>query len=163
MGEAERQIIEVMVDAEVQSPQPNEDECQRYFDANPSRFVVGQALHRRRILFAVTPCVNVQALTVHAEKALLELTRNDASLLRLRCFKSDYFPLHQQRFQDLMSQGQHPKTLFIGSPDLRLVPYLLTGNGPGELFIVRNVAAFIPPYGGSHGLHSTTAAINTPR
>ena len=79
LGEAERQVIEAMVDAEVQSPQPNEDECQRYFDANPSQFVVGQALHVRHILFAVTPGVNVHALTVHAEKALLELTRNDAS------------------------------------------------------------------------------------
>jgi peptidyl-prolyl cis-trans isomerase C len=39
---------------------------------------VGQALHVRHILFAVTPGVNVQALTVHAEKALLELTRKDA-------------------------------------------------------------------------------------
>ncbi len=79
LGEAERQIIEAMVDAEVQSPQPKEDECQRYFEANPSQFVVGQALHVRHILFAVTPGVNVHALTVHAEKALLELTRNDAS------------------------------------------------------------------------------------
>ncbi|MEO7159385.1 MAG: carbonic anhydrase, partial [Polaromonas sp.] len=58
----------------------------------------------------------------------------DELLLRLRGFKSDYFPLHQQRFQDLMSQGQHPKTLFIGCSDSRLVPYLLTGTGPGELF-----------------------------
>ena len=84
---------------------------------------------------------------------------NDELLLRLRGFKSDYFPLHQQRFQDLMAQGQHPKTLFIGCSDSRLVPYLLTGTGPGELFIVRNVGAFIPPYDGSHGLHGTTAAI----
>lgn len=83
----------------------------------------------------------------------------DELLLRLRGFKSDYFPLHQQRFQDLVSHGQHPKTLFIGCSDSRLVPYLLTGTGPGELFIVRNVGAFIPPYDGSHGLHGTTAAI----
>ena len=72
----------------------------------------------------------------------------DELLLRLRRFKSDYFPLHQQRFQDLVAEGQHPKTLFIGCSDSRLVPYLLTGTGPGELFIVRNVGAFIPPYGG---------------
>ncbi|MBL8372795.1 MAG: carbonic anhydrase [Burkholderiaceae bacterium] len=83
----------------------------------------------------------------------------DDLLSRLRQFHSDYFPLHQQRFQDLVSQGQHPKTLFVGCSDSRLVPYLLTGAGPGELFIVRNVGAFIPPYDGSHGLHGTMAAI----
>jgi len=83
----------------------------------------------------------------------------DELLLRLRRFHSNYFPLHQQRFQDLVADGQHPKTLFIGCSDSRLVPYLLTGAGPGELFIVRNVGAFVPPYDGSHGLHGTTAAI----
>ncbi|HEY0825530.1 MAG TPA: carbonic anhydrase [Ramlibacter sp.] len=83
----------------------------------------------------------------------------DELLSRLRRFHSSYFPRHQQRFQDLVAQGQHPKTLFIGCSDSRLVPHLLTGAGPGELFIVRNVGAFIPPYDGSHGLHGTTAAI----
>ncbi|MDP2018703.1 carbonic anhydrase [Hydrogenophaga sp.] len=83
----------------------------------------------------------------------------DELLLRLRHFRSDYFPRHQQRFQDLVAEGQHPKTLFIGCSDSRLVPYLLTGAGPGELFIVRNVGALIPPYDQSHGLHGTMAAI----
>lgn len=80
-------------------------------------------------------------------------------LVKLRSFKSDYFPLHQQRFQDLVAQGQHPKTLFIGCSDSRLVPYTLTGTGPGELFLVRNVGAFVPPYDGSQGHHGTAAAI----
>ena len=83
----------------------------------------------------------------------------DDLLQRLRRFHSDYFPRHQQRFQDLVAQGQHPKTLFIGCSDSRLVPYLLTGAGPGELFIVRNVGALIPPYDGSRGWHGTMAAI----
>ena len=39
---------------------------------------MGQALHLRHILFAVTPGVNVQALATHAEKALLELLHKDA-------------------------------------------------------------------------------------
>ena len=47
---------------------------------------------------------------------------DDELLLRLRRFHSDYFPLHQQRFQDLVEEGQHPKTLFIGCSDSRLVP-----------------------------------------
>ena len=75
--------------------------------------------------------------------------QGDELLARLRDFHADYFPRHQQRFQDLVAQGQHPKTLFIGCSDSRLVPYLLTGAGPGELFIVRNVGALIPPYDGS--------------
>jgi len=83
----------------------------------------------------------------------------DELLLRLRNFQEDYFPRHQQRFQDLVAQGQHPKTLFIGCSDSRLVPYLLTGAAPGDLFIVRNVGAFVPPYDQSHGLHGTMAAI----
>ena len=88
------------------------------------------------------------------------VTENDDDLLqRLKQFHADYFPLHQQRFQDLVAEGQHPKTLFIGCSDSRIVPYLLTGTGPGELFIVRNVGALVPPYDGSHGLHGTTAGI----
>lgn len=84
---------------------------------------------------------------------------SDDLLLRLRRFRSDYFPLHQQRFQDLVAEGQHPKTLFIGCSDSRLVPYLLTGAGPGDLFLVRNVGALVPPYDQTHGLHGTMAAI----
>ena len=85
--------------------------------------------------------------------------QDDELLGRLRSFESDYFPRHQQRFQDLVSQGQHPTTLFIGCSDSRLVPYLLTGAGPGELFMVRNVGALVPPYDGSQGLHGTMAAV----
>ena len=77
LGEPERQVLEAMVDAEVSSPQPQEAECQRYHQAHASQFTVGQALHVRHILFAVTPGINVQALAVYAEKALLELTHKD--------------------------------------------------------------------------------------
>lgn len=74
LGDAERKVIEAMVDAEVHAPQPSKDEGRRYYEAHKPQFVVGQALHVRHILFAVTPGVNVQALTVHAERALLELS-----------------------------------------------------------------------------------------
>lgn len=83
----------------------------------------------------------------------------DELLQRLQQFHSDYFPRHEQRFQDLVAQGQHPTTLFIGCSDSRLVPYLLTGAGPGELFVVRNVGAVVPPWDGSRGHHGTAAAI----
>ena len=83
----------------------------------------------------------------------------DELLQRLRRFHDDYFPGVQGQFQSLMQDGQHPSTLFIGCSDSRLVPYLLTGAGPGELFMVRNVGAFVPPHDGSAGYHGTAAAI----
>lgn len=73
---------------------------------------------------------------------------DDDLLQRLRRFQDDAFPPHAERFRELVDGGQHPATLFIGCSDSRLVPYLLTGAGPGELFLVRNVAAFVPPYDG---------------
>lgn len=73
LNEAERQVIEAMTDDEVKSPEPTEAECQRYYEANKPHFIVGQSLHVRHILFAVTPGVNVIALTQRAEAALMEL------------------------------------------------------------------------------------------
>jgi len=83
----------------------------------------------------------------------------DDLLERLRSFHEHTFPGVQNQFQDLVREGQHPTILFIGCSDSRLVPYLLTGTGPGELFIVRNVGAFVPPHDGSAGYHGTAAAI----
>ena len=76
---AQRQVIEAMVDQAVQTPQPTEAECLRYYEANKPHFVTGQAQHVRHILFAVTPGVNVHALAIRAENALLELSRKDVA------------------------------------------------------------------------------------
>jgi carbonic anhydrase len=83
----------------------------------------------------------------------------DELLERLRRFQQDAFPTQRSLFRHLVDEGQHPLTLFIGCSDSRLVPYLLTGAGPGELFLVRNVGAFVPPCDQSRGFHGTAAAI----
>jgi carbonic anhydrase len=85
----------------------------------------------------------------------------DELLQRLRRFREDAFPRYRVQFQALVDEGQHPNTLFIGCSDSRLVPYLLTGTGPGELFMVRNVGALVPPCCGTAdgGHHGTAAAI----
>ncbi len=85
----------------------------------------------------------------------------DELLERLRRFREDAFPRYRVQFQTLVDEGQHPTTLFIGCSDSRLVPYLLTGTGPGDLFMVRNVGALVPPCCGTRdgGHHGTAAAI----
>lgn len=83
----------------------------------------------------------------------------DELLDRLRGFHDQAFPDYQEQFEELVRKGQHPSTLFIGCSDSRVVPHLLTGAGPGELFVMRNVGAFVPPFEDGHGHHCTAAAI----
>lgn len=78
---------------------------------------------------------------------------------RLRRFETEASAAQRAQFCQLVAEGQHPTTLFIGCSDSRIVPYLLTGAGPGELFLVRNVGAFVPPFDQSQGFHGTAAAI----
>ena len=68
-------------------------------------------------------------------------------------FREQTFPGIRTRFQDLVREGQHPTILFIGCSDSPWCSHMLTGTGPGELFIVRNVGAFVPPHDGSAGCH----------
>ena len=77
-----RSAMEALLEAEVHSPEPGIDECRRHYEAHKPRFVVGQALHVRHILFAVTPGVPVNALAQRAEAALLELSRQGVSMDR---------------------------------------------------------------------------------
>ena len=61
-----------------------------------------------------------------------------------------YFPGTSSASRTSWREGQHPKTLFIGCSDSRLVPYLLTGTGPAS-FSWCATSAFVPPYDGSQG------------
>ena len=65
-------------------------------------------------------------------------------------FQTNYFSTHREMFEKL-SQGQHPRILFITCCDSRIDPNLITQTEPGELFIIRNIGNIIPPYGATTG------------
>lgn len=68
----------------------------------------------------------------------------------LQKFQSGYFNAHRDLFEQL-SQGQHPRILFICCSDSRVDPNLITQSELGDLFVIRNAGNIIPPYGAANG------------
>ncbi|MHA6722991.1 carbonic anhydrase [Sphingomonas sp. RS2018] len=64
----------------------------------------------------------------------------------------------RERWGELAS-GQSPKVMIIACSDSRVDPATIFGSRPGEVFVVRNVAALVPPFDSSGGLHGVSAAL----
>ncbi|MGE6785034.1 carbonic anhydrase [Ensifer adhaerens] len=74
-------------------------------------------------------------------------------------FMNGRFSEQQKRYKALAETGQKPKTMVIACCDSRAAPETVFDSGPGELFVVRNVANLMPPYEPDGHYHSTSAAL----
>src|SRR5437588_789316 len=70
-----------------------------------------------------------------------------------RTFTSQRLPTEQSRYRELSERGQSPEVMVIGCCDSRVSPEVIFDAGPGELFVVRNVANLVPVYQPDAGAH----------
>ena len=71
-------------------------------------------------------------------------------------FLAEVFPRRRDEFH-LLAESQAPEWLFITCSDSRVLPDLILGTGPGDLFITRNAGNVVPIT--SHDVDGCTATI----
>jgi len=83
----------------------------------------------------------------------------DTLLNGYRNFMSGRYVDERERYRTLAELGQRPSTLVIACSDSRSAPEIIFDAGPGELFVIRNVANMVPPYEPDSNFHATSAAL----
>ena len=72
-------------------------------------------------------------------------------------FQKDVFPAKADLFARLATRHA-PHTLFVGCSDARVVPELITGTEPGDLFVVRTAGNLVPAHAPGAGRGDGVAA-----
>src|ERR1700749_5349415 len=76
-----------------------------------------------------------------------------------RTFAAQRLPAEQSRYRELSVKGQFPEVMVIGCCDSRVAPEAIFDVGPGELFVVRNIANLVPVYQPDGNAHGVSAAL----
>ena len=76
-----------------------------------------------------------------------------------KLFRKYHFTDFEEELNDLIKHGQKPQALFITCCDSRITPDLMLGSKPGDLFVMRNIGNFVPPYEKDCSFHGTASAI----
>lgn len=82
----------------------------------------------------------------------------DALVAGYRRFRASEWEEQRARWHAL-SEGQTPQVMVISCSDSRVDPSQIFDASPGEIFVVRNVAALVPPYEVGGGRHGVSAAL----
>ncbi|MGC2775429.1 MAG: carbonic anhydrase [Bradyrhizobium sp.] len=76
-----------------------------------------------------------------------------------RAFSANRLPTEQNRYLELSERGQSPEVMVIGCCDSRVSPEVIFDVGPGELFVLRNIANLVPIYQPDANAHGVSAAL----
>jgi carbonic anhydrase len=76
-----------------------------------------------------------------------------------RRFREGRYATEADRYRHLAEAGQRPHTLVVACSDSRSAPESVFDAGPGELFVVRNVAGLVPLFAPDARAHGVSAAL----
>ena len=82
----------------------------------------------------------------------------DTLLNGYRRFRDTGWTPNRERWRALR-EGQQPEVMIIACSDSRVDPSQIFDVAPGEMFVVRNVAALVPPFETTPGHHGVSAAL----
>ncbi len=82
----------------------------------------------------------------------------DRLLAGYRRFREHGWTPKLERWRELR-ESQEPQVMIIACSDSRVDPAQIFDVDPGEIFVVRNVAAMVPPYETTPGHHGVSAAL----
>ncbi|MBC7491410.1 MAG: carbonic anhydrase, partial [Novosphingobium sp.] len=82
----------------------------------------------------------------------------DRLVMGYRRFRDTGWTPKLERWRQLR-ESQSPEIMVIACSDSRVDPAQIFDTDPGEMFVVRNVAAMVPPFETAPGHHGVSAAL----
>jgi len=144
-------VIERLLEQEVRTPDPTDEECSRYYALHPEEFVVGELVAASHILFAVTPGAPATLIRAKAEQALSQLRADPEAFASCAASMSNCPSAAHGGQLGQLSRGQSvpefERALFDESRNLGILPRLVnTRFGFHIVRIDQRIAGNTLPY-----------------
>lgn len=94
-----------------------------------------------------------------ADEGKIGMTGIETLLDGFRTFREAYFEKDPGLYKNLLRHGQNPRFAVVACSDSRVDPVIILRTKPGDIFVIRNVAALVPPCEEDGHCHGTSAAL----
>jgi len=147
---SEDEVLERLLDLEVKTPEPTEDECRRYYERNPAKFRAGDLVEASHILFAITPRVPPGALRAKAAEVHAIATKDPSRFAELAGQYSNCPSAAQGGSLGQIGRGDTVpefEAALFGDTRLGMLPDLVTTrHGFHVMLVARRIAGCAMPF-----------------
>ena len=143
-------MLERLLDLEVKTPEPTDEECRRYYDRNTARFSSGDLAEASHILFAITPRVPPGALRARAAEVHAIATKDPSRFAGLASQYSNCPSAAQGGSLGQIGRGDTVpefEAALFGDARLGVLPDLVaTRHGFHVVLVARRIAGRTVPF-----------------